>query len=615
MFIRKTKIKSKQGDEGGYYSYRIVESERVGDKVQQRTLLNLGKHFDIEPAHWPLLMARIQHLLNGQKDVFEDDLKLDHALEAAAHRYAAAILQKHAQPAGKPDQKSHFESVNLNEIEVMRPRSIGVENLADHAIEQLGLVPKLEALGFNSRDTAAAVGNIVGRLVAPDSELATLEWLQSRSALGELIDHDFHTTSLTRLYQVTDKLFKNSAEIEKHLYQRETDLFNLERRIVLYDLTNTYVEGQASKNPKAQFGRSKEKRSDCRLVTMGLVLDGDGFPLQSRIFEGNVSEPKTLEEMINQLRDGVEQADQKKPVVIMDAGIASEANVHWLRSNDHLYIVVSRDQNKQKPDLETGGILVKDEPGNRVIVEKVANEDAQEVRVFCHSEGKEKKEQSIRDKFSDRFEQALHHLNEGLNKKGGTKKYEKVLERIGRLKEKHPRVSGEYRMEVIADEAKQHAVKIKWQRQGAQKDEQMGIYCLRTNLLDWEADTLWRTYVMLAEVEATFRSLKTDFGFRPVYHQKEIRVSAHLFISLLAYHIAHTIRFQLKSKGVHLSWKRLRNIMSSQQRVTVSLPTKNNEVIHVRTTTRAESEQKAICDALGVATDKMGKRETRISEK
>lgn len=615
MFIRKTKIKGKQGDEGGYYSYRIVESERVGDKVQQRTLLNLGKHFDIEPAHWPLLMARIQHLLNGQKDVFEDDLKLDHALEAAAHRYAAAILQKHAQPAGKPDQKSHFESVNLNEIEVMRPRSIGVENLADHAIEQLGLVPKLEALGFNSRDTAAAVGNIVGRLVAPDSELATLEWLQSRSALGELIDHDFHTTSLTRLYQVTDKLFKNSAEIEKHLYQRETDLFNLERRIVLYDLTNTYVEGQASKNPKAQFGRSKEKRSDCRLVTMGLVLDGDGFPLQSRIFEGNVSEPKTLEEMINQLRDGVEQADQKKPVVIMDAGIASEANVHWLRSNDHLYIVVSRDQNKQKPDLETGGILVKDEPGNRVIVEKVANEDAQEVRVFCHSEGKEKKEQSIRDKFSDRFEQALHHLNEGLNKKGGTKKYEKVLERIGRLKEKHPRVSGEYRMEVIADEAKQHAVKIKWQRQGAQKDEQMGIYCLRTNLLDWEADTLWRTYVMLAEVEATFRSLKTDFGFRPVYHQKEIRVSAHLFISLLAYHIAHTIRFQLKSKGVHLSWKRLRNIMSSQQRVTVSLPTKNNEVIHVRTTTRAESEQKAICDALGVATDKMGKRETRISEK
>lgn len=615
MFIRKTKIKSKQGDEGGYYSYRIVESERVGDKVQQRTLLNLGKHFDIEPAHWPLLMARIQHLLNGQKDVFEDDLKLDHALEAAAHRYAAAILQKHAQPAGKPDQKSHFESVNLNEIEVMRPRSIGVENLADHAIEQLGLVPKLEALGFNSRDTAAAVGNIVGRLVAPDSELATLEWLQSRSALGELIDHDFHTTSLTRLYQVTDKLFKNSAEIEKHLYQRETDLFNLERRIVLYDLTNTYVEGQASKNPKAQFGRSKEKRSDCRLVTMGLVLDGDGFPLQSRIFEGNVSEPKTLEEMINQLRDGVEQADQKKPVVIMDAGIASEANVHWLRSNGHLYIVVSRDQNKQKPDLETGGILVKDEPGNRVIVEKVANEDAQEVRVFCHSEGKEKKEQSIRDKFSDRFEQALHHLNEGLNKKGGTKKYEKVLERIGRLKEKHPRVSGEYRMEVIADEAKQHAVKIKWQRQGAQKDEQMGIYCLRTNLLDWEADTLWRTYVMLTEVEATFRSLKTDFGFRPVYHQKEIRVSAHLFISLLAYHIAHTIRFQLKSKGVHLSWKRLRNIMSSQQRVTVSLPTKNNEVIHVRTTTRAESEQKAICDALGVATDKMGKRETRISEK
>ena len=128
-------------------------------------------------------------------------------------------------------------------------------------------------------------------------------------------------------------------------------------------------------------------------------------------------------------------------------------------------------------------------------------------------------------------------------------------------------MSGEYRIEVIADEDKCHAVEIKWKRQGAQKDDKMGVYCLRTNILKWEADTLWRTYVMLMEVEATFRSLKTNFGFRPVYHRKESRVSAHLFISLLAYHIAHTIRFKLKKEGVYLSWKRLRNIMSSQQRV------------------------------------------------
>ena len=161
---------------------------------------------------------------------------------------------------------------------------------------------------------------------------------------------------------------------------------------------------------------------------------------------------------------------------------------------------------------------------------------------------------------------------------------------------------------MIADEKKQHAVEIKWQHQGTHKDEQMGVYCLRTNLLDWEADTLWRTYVMLTEVESTFRSLKTDFGLRPIYHRKESRVSAHLFISFLAYHVAHTIRFQLKNKGIHLSWKRLRNIMSSQQRVTVSLLTENNEVIHVRTTTRAEVGQKAIGDALGIRTDKIGKR-------
>ena len=488
MFIRKTKINSNCDGEVDYFTYRIVASERIGDKVKQRTLLNLGKHFDIEPAHWPLLITRIQHLLSGQRDFFEDDLKLDPTLETAAHRYAAAILQKHAYPCENSDHKNNFESINLNEIEVMQPRSIGVETIAYHALEQLDLMPKLKALGFNSKEMAAAVGNIVGRLVAPDSELATIEWLQSRSALGELIGHDFHTTSLTRLYRVTDQLLDNREEIEKHLYQRETDLFNLDCRIVLYDLTNTYCEGKASENPKTQFGRSKEKRSDCR------------------------------------------------------------------------------------------------------------------------SEGKERKEQSIRDTFSDRFEQELQNLNGGLNKKGCTKRYEKVLERVGRLREKNFRVSKEYRIEVIADEKKQHAVEIKWQHQGTHKDEQMGVYCLRTNLLDWEADTLWRTYVMLTEVESTFRSLKTDFGLRPIYHRKESRVSAHLFISFLAYHVAHTIRFQLKNKGIHLSWKRLRNIMSSQQRVTVSLLTENNEVIHVRTTTRAEVGQKAIGDALGIRTDKIGKR-------
>jgi transposase len=618
MFIRKTKVKSARNGDESYYTYRIVETERMGRQVKQRTLLNLGKHFAIDPQYWAWLTTCIEQIISDQPPLSDFTLNLDLELENTAQRYAALIVQKRSQPVSEAALGADYQCVDINQVEVDRARSIGMESVVYHGIEQLELLPHIESLGFNSKERAAALGHIVGRSVSPGSERQTLKWLQTQSALGEIIDHDFHTTSLTRLYQVADQLYQHREAIEQHLYQRETELFNLERRIVLYDLTNTYFEGRAAGNAKAQFGRSKEKRSDCPLVTMGLVLDGDGFPVCSRIFDGNVSEPGTLEEMINQLHncpaDNARSAEQR-PIIIMDAGIASEKNVAWLRANDYRYIVVSRERKKQKPDLDQDAVIVKEESHNRVIVEKVTDESSHEVRVYCHSEGKEKKEQSIQDKFSQRFEQALSQLNEGLHKKGCTKRYDKVLERIGRLKQTHSRVANDYRIDVIADNEKIYAEQIHWQRNATEKDNLMGVYCLRTNIMDWTADTLWKTYVMLTEIESTFRSLKTDFGLRPVYHQKEDRVSAHLFISLLTYHVAHSIRFQLKPKGLHLSWQSLREVMSTQQRVTVSLPTQDQYIIHLRTTSRAEPEQKSIYRALGLAEDRLGKRKTNIKKK
>jgi transposase len=182
-----------------------------------------------------------------------------------------------------------------------KSRSIGAETLAWHAFTQLQLDKKLTALGFNGKDQAAVIGNIIDRMVSPGSERHTLDWLQTHSALGELLDHDFETTSLTRLYTITDKLLAQQGKIEPFLYQRECSLFELKQTIILYDLTNTFFEGTAKQNPKAQFGRSKEKRSDCPIVTMGLVLDGDGFPMNSKIFKGNISEAGTLEQMIDHL--------------------------------------------------------------------------------------------------------------------------------------------------------------------------------------------------------------------------------------------------------------------------------------------------------------------------
>ena len=569
MYIRKTKTKSLDAG-GAYYTYRIVESVRLGKHVKQRTLLNLGKDFAIDSEQWPLLTTRIEQLLEGsqspQQELFHLADELTQRLEASAQRYSALIVAKLAQPVDAVSLETDYHSVDINHVEALQARSIGVETLAWHAMMQLQLDQKLTALGFSKVELAAAMGTIIGRVGSPGSELHTHDWLQSCSALGELLDHDYGNTSLTRLYKISDTLLMHQRALETFLSSQEQSLFDLKRSIVLYDLTNTYFEGQCTQNPNAQFGRSKEKRSDCPLVTLGLVLDGEGFPLCSQVFPGNASEPGTLEQMLDGLQANSPSLQATKPVIIMDAGIASQDNIDWLTERDDHYLVVSRERTVKNPRDQDTAVMIRDTEHSKVCVYSEIDEATTETRLYCHSEQKAKKEHSIRNRFHVRMEDALNKLNAGLNKKGTVKQYSKILERIGRLREKNRRVSQDYRIEVIADDEQKNARRIEWQRepQREQKDQHCGIYCLRTNIPDWSEEQLWTTYIMLTEIEATFRSLKSELGLRPVYHQKEDRVTGHLFITLLAYHLVHTLRYQLKQQGIHLSWDSIRNIMSTQ---------------------------------------------------
>jgi transposase len=617
MYIRRTKTKTLD-EGGGYYTYRIVESSRLGDQIKQRTLLNLGKDFPIPKEQWPLLTKRIEQLIQQptarQEELFPLTDVIDQRLESAAQHYSAQIVRKLARPVvGQLLEEADYHTVDINHLEAFEPRSIGVETLALFAFMQLQLGEKLTELGFNGIDRAAAIGNIIGRMVSPGSELHTHGWLIRQSALGELIGHDYRNLSLTRLYTVSDKLLSHQAALESFLAQREQDLFSLPRSLVLYDLTNTYFEGGCETNPKAQHGRSKEKRNDCPLVTLGLVLDGDGFPLHSRIFAGNASEPGTLATMIDGLEGGGVTGG-RSPIVVMDAGIASDDNVEWLKTRGYRYLVVSREQRKEHPQASDDALLVRDDSKNRVTVLKEVCAETGETRLYCHSALKAKKEQGIRNRFHQRLEQALTQLHDGLSKKGTVKNYAKVVERIGRLREKNSVVSQDYSIDVIPDQHKKTAVAIKWRRDSKSdnKDYLTGVYCLRTNINDWPEEQLWETYITLTDIEATFRSLKSELGLRPVYHQKEDRVTGHLFITLLAYHLVHTLRYQLKHKGINLSWDSIRTIMSTQQRVRVSMPTDANQMIHVRTTTKPEVEQKIIYDALGIQADPIGPLKTII---
>ena len=419
-----------------------------------------------------------------------------------------------------------YHSVDINHVEVAQAPSIGVETLAMQAVMQLQLDQKLAALGFNKIDSVAALGSIIGRMVSPGSELQTHDWLQSRTGLGELLDYDFGSISLTRLYKISDKLLQHQSALETFLGAQEQTLFDLNRSIVLYDLTNTYFEGQCTRNPKAQFGRSKEKRRDCPWVTLGLVLDDKGFPLSSQVFPGNASEPATLSLMLDGLH-GKNPLPGEKPVIIMDAGIASAENIAWLTGRGYLYRVVSRERYVQDPRDQDNAVLVRETGQNKVTVYRALEAETGETRLYCHSEQKAKKEQAIRNRLPVRLEEALDKLNASLDKKGTIKNYAKILEHIGRLREKNSRVASDYRIEVIADDEKNNAIRIEWMRESKseQKDQHCGVYCLRTTIPDWSEEQLWTTYIMLTEIEATFRSLKTDLGLRPAYPHKEDRVT------------------------------------------------------------------------------------------
>ncbi len=592
MYIRRTSIKSRK-DGSQYYTYRLVESKRTEKGVRQYTLLNLGVDFSLPRERWAELSRRIEEIIGGQQNLFVVPCDI----ENLAQEYASRIISTR-QDVRDLDEVDYRE-VDLNSLEMSRPRSVGSEHITLETLRFLGLDSKLKDLGLNGPQTAAAIGTIIGRACNPGSELATHGWLQERSGLGELIDYDYSNLSLYGMYKASDQLLKNKTELESYLYKVERNLFQLQETITLYDLTNTYFEGQCKANALAAHGHSKEKRTDCPLVTLGLALDSSGFPRRSHVYKGNVSEPVTLAEMIHDLEKGGISLGLK-PTVVMDAGIATEENIDWLKEHQYPYLVVSRKKYREFDESES--IVVKKDDDCTVRVQKVFDEETQETLLYCHSSLREKKDQAISDRLMNRFVENLQKLSNGLHKKRCLKKYDKVMVKIGRLKEKYSRVAKLYTISVEHDDSTGNATKISWIQTLPQNttDTYPGVYCLRTSQADWDEATLWKTYTMLTDLEAVFRSLKSELGLRPVHHQVADRVAGHLFITVLAYHLVHAIRYRLKQGGNNGSWSSLRTLLSTQNRVTVSMKCKDGRTVHVRKSTRPEPNQQKVYSALGI---------------
>lgn len=595
MYIRRVPTRNITTGES-YFTHRLVRTERIGNRVRQVTLLNLGRHFAVAQEDWPTLCPRIEEILTGQAVL----LPLKPALEKLAQRYAAQLLLRQGQSV-EPGLRRRsvsagrsFVEVDVDSLQVLRPRSVGVEHVGLSVMRELGFIEHLQVLGFNRAQCAAAIGNVIGRMAAPGSELATWGWLKNESALGEILEFDFWGMSLMRLYRASDLLLHHQAKIEAFVFERVRSLFALESTVTLYDLTNTYFEGLQKGNPKAARGHSKEKRVECPLLTLGLVLDASGFVKRSQVFAGNAVEARTLDAMLKGLQAPA------GALVVMDRGIATEQNLAWLKAQGYRYLVVSRERTRQFDPLQA--VEIGAAGGQRIRLHKVLSADGQEVRLYCHSPGREQKELAIITRLTQRFEQGLAKLCEGLAKPRGEKRLVKITERIGRLKQKCRGIGQHYRIEYQTDSSGKKLKALTWNKEpvpGTQMTDP-GVYCLRSNETAWTPEQLWRTYVTLTDLEAVFRSLKSELGLRPIFHRKEARSDAHLFISVLAYQFVQIIRKRLADHGIHDSWASLRKLLQVQRRVTSSFRTRAGRTLNVRKASLPEPDLAPLYAALAL---------------
>ena len=601
MFIRR--VTTTNGVTKKKYSYlNLVESVRTEDGPRQRLILNLGD-LQIDPSQYKALARRIEDILTGSRSLFEIDQRLErHARQAADKIFARRAEEINAETV------DDFQMVDTQSLNVSSPRSLGAEYVCHSMWRQLGLDAVLRQEGISAHVFPLLEALVVGRLIDPGSERWTKRWVEELSALYELTGTPVRH-SLQSYYRGTDGLYGCKEGLERHLADRQKDLFSLEESIVLYDLTNTYFEGRYAENPKVTYGKSKEKRSDCKLATMGLVVDGDGFAKYSRVYPGNQYEADTFQQIVGELEKHL--LKQARAMIVVDAGVATKENIGWLKEHEYRYIVVHRGKAPFEIGFDDMSILKEDEQKG-VKIEVKRHERQGEVYLLVKSEQKRLKEASMMGRVEQLLLDRLEYYKSGLGKKYHVKKYPKVVEMIGRLKEKYSRAAQLYEITVVRknDGGKDvvNAVDILWKRKKPRYDEATkgeGTYVLRTNRLDLTDRQIWQTYIMLGRIETAFKDMKSHLGLRPNFHQTEDRVDAHMFISVLAYHLMHAIEYKLRLAGDSRSWWSIKTILRTHERMTIEYISKDEEGTHyhntLRLNSRLEPEHLEIYTKLGLS--------------
>jgi transposase len=586
MFLRPHQ-RTKDGKDHTYWS--LVETVRTADGPRQKTLCYLGELNSSAQTRW----LKTIEVFNEHGEAQQLKLFPSHVEAPADDPLVARVL--------------------VNRVRLERTRQFGACYLGLELWKRLQLDHFFEeAVDAQNADlpwSRVAAVLAINRLCAPGSELAIEERWYPSTALDDLLGIEEGKINDTRLYRCLDRILPQKTKLEQHLKQRYGELFGAEFDVLLYDLTSTYMEGAAEKNPMMRRGYSRDHRPDCEQLVIALIVNSEGFPFSYETFDGNRADVSTMETILRMVERKYGRA---RRIWVFDRGIVSEENLQAIRRRGGQYLVgTPRSQMKQFEEelLKDDWTQVRPE----VEIKQVAIPQGEETYILCRTAGRKEKEKAIRNRFSARMEDALDRLAKTIAG-GRLKDRHKMERRLGRIQANHSQVNDLYE---VALRDTPEGVRLQWKMKEDRKqwrELREGAYMLRTNLTADTAEELWSRYMQLTEAEASFRALKSELSIRPLFHQLESRVKAHVMVAFLGYALWVTLKHLLNRRpaivpepsrsGVNnvqpLSPMKALALLSTLQSADIVLPTTDGREIRLRRITEPDADQKSLLRQLGI---------------
>lgn len=628
MYISKAKKYHDRGDGTAiaYDYYRLTKSytDKEG-KTRHRSVLCLGELPGFDKDERNELASMLTTMIEDGQSVMCDNRKLYEEAMSQYVKYRASRYAQENDPrliaerkAREEEERKNAVAVRLDTLTQHEARAIGSENLCNSTVRMLGIREYLMHRGWTAGQTNLALMQIIARAIYPYSELKTVRYLQENTALAEMFGISKGKITKDALYKSAMRLWDEHRGLEDWLHSRVCSMFGIEEKILLFDITNAYFEGRMENSRICQYGRSKEKRHDCKIVVLAAVVNTEGLLVRTMIYEGNRIDSTTVEEVVGSL-SGETSGDARR-IVVMDAGFYTKDNISWLESNGFDYITVlpagERRFEATSPDI----VEHADNKGQQIRLQMgKVNMDGTPVKaLLVDSDAKAAKERSMYAQACKRYEEGLESIRRGIMSKGGIKKRDAVNKRLGKLDRQYGAVRLAYNVSFVYEGAGKNevATSMTWEPaegKAAETRKLHGKYVLLTSLDENRELNIWKFYNVIRTVEETFHILKTDLDIRPVYHKSDGGVKAHLNLAILAYWVVSVTKHRLKVKGYqNVRWDEIMRIASTQVIVTAKVETEDGRVISIRQSTEAESKLSGIYDLLDINSKPLGKRKSML---